>query len=145
LAGETVPFVTAQQMAGAFNQFVHQRTVLLTTYRRDGTPVGTPVNIVVDGDRAFVRTFDTAWKLKRIRNNPTVEIAPSTARGKPTGPAIGARARVLGGTEADHASRALNKKYPILHGVLVPLAHRLQGYKTVHIELTPLAPVSRES
>jgi len=65
-----MPFVGAQQMAGAFNQFVHQRTVLLTTYRRDGTPVGTPVNIVVDGDRAFVRTFDTAWKLKRIRNNP---------------------------------------------------------------------------
>jgi hypothetical protein len=38
-----MPFVGAQQMAGAFNQFVHQRTVLLTTYRRDGTPVGTPV------------------------------------------------------------------------------------------------------
>jgi uncharacterized protein len=140
-----MPFVGAQQMAGAFNQFVHQRTVLLTTYRRDGTPVGTPVNIVVDGDRAFVRTFDTAWKLKRIRNNPTVEIAPSTARGKPTGPAIGARARVLGGTEADHASRALNEKYPILHGVLVPLAHRLQGYKTVHIELTPLDTERRMS
>src|SRR6266545_818275 len=122
-------------MLGAFNPFVHQRTVLLTTYRRDGTPVGTPMNIVVDGDR----TFDTAWKLKRIRNNPTVEIAPSTVRGKPTGPAIGARARVLGGSESDHASHALNKKYPILHGVLVPLAHRLQGNKTVHIELTPLA------
>src|SRR6266536_2245142 len=82
-------------MLGAFNPFVHQRTVLLTTYRRDGTPVGTPMNIVVDGDRAFVRTFDTAWKLKRIRNNPTVGIAPSTVRGKPTGPTIGARARVL--------------------------------------------------
>jgi PPOX class probable F420-dependent enzyme len=52
--------------------FVRQKTVLLTTYRRDGTPVGTPVNIAVDGDRAFVRTFDTAWKLKRIRNNPVV-------------------------------------------------------------------------
>jgi len=84
-------------MPGAFDQFVNQRTVLLTTYRRDGTPVGTPVNIVVAGDRAFVRTFDTAWKLKRIRNNPTVGIAPSTVRGKPTGPTIGARARVLDG------------------------------------------------
>jgi hypothetical protein len=132
-------------MAGAFNQFVHQRTVLLTSYRRDGTPVGTPVNIVVDGDRAFVRTFDTAWKLKRIRNNPTVEIAPSTARGKPTGPAIRARTRVLGGTEADHASHMLNRKHPILHGILVPLAHRFQGYRTIHIELTRLAPVTRES
>src|SRR6266550_2440300 len=129
-----MPFVGAQQVAGAFNQFVHQRTVLLSTYRRDGTPVGTPVNIVVDGDLAFVRTFDTAWKLKRIRNNPTVEIATSTAH-------------VIRFSTAEHsrASRALNKKYPILHGVLVPLAHRLQGYKTVHIELTPLSSVSRES
>jgi PPOX class probable F420-dependent enzyme len=84
-------------MPGAFDQFVNQRTVLLTTYRRDGSPVGTLVNIVVAGDRAFVRTFDTAWKLKRIRNNPTVGIAPSTVRGKPTGPTIGARARVLDG------------------------------------------------
>jgi uncharacterized protein len=131
-------------MAGAFDKFVHQRTVLLTTYRRDGTPVGTPVNIVVDGDRAFVRTFDTAWKLKRIQNNPTVEIAPSTARGQSTGPAICARARVLGSTESDHASHELNKKYPILHGVLVPLAHRLQGYHAIHIELTPLAPRTGE-
>jgi uncharacterized protein len=132
-------------MADAFNQFVHQRTVLLTTYRRDGTPVGTPVNIVVDGERAFVRTFDTAWKLKRIRNNSTVEIAPSTARGQPTGPAVRARARVLSGTEADHASHMLNKKHPILHGILVPLAHRLQGHGRIHIELTPLAAVTRES
>ena len=50
--------------------FVGQWAVLLTTYKRDGTPIGTPVNIAVDGDRAFVRTFDTAWKLKRIRNRP---------------------------------------------------------------------------
>jgi uncharacterized protein len=58
--------------------FVGQWAVLLTTYKRDGTPIGTPVNIAVDGNRAFVRTFDTAWKLKRIHNNPEVEIAPST-------------------------------------------------------------------
>jgi uncharacterized protein len=127
-------------MPSPFNQFVNQRTVLLTTYRRDGTPVGTPVNIVIDGERAFVRTFDTAWKLKRIRKNPRVEIAPSTVRGKPTGSAIGARARVLGGSESAHASQALNKKHPILHGVLVPLVHRLQRHETVHIELMPVAP-----
>jgi uncharacterized protein len=77
--------------------FVRQKYVLLTTYRRDGTPVGTPVNIAVDGDSAFVRTWDTAWKLKRIRNNPEVEVAPSTKGGKPTGPALHARARILEG------------------------------------------------
>ena len=89
------------EMPGAFNQFVNQRTVLLTTYRRDGTPVGTPVNIVVDGDRAFVRTFDTAWKLKRIRKNPIVEIAPSTVSGKLTQEAY----LVLNITEPFHSRR----------------------------------------
>ncbi len=119
--------------------FVRQWAVLLVTYRRDGTPIGTPVSIAVEGDRAFVRTWDTAWKLKRIRNNPKVEILPSTARGKPTGQPLRARARVLGGEESAHAGRLLARKHPILHGVLVPLGHRLRGYKTVHIELTPVS------
>jgi uncharacterized protein len=117
--------------------FVRQKYVLLTTYRRDGTPVGTPVNIAVDGDSAFVRTWDTAWKLKRIRNNPEVEVAPSTMRGKPTGPALDARARILEGEESAYAGRAIARKHRILHGVLVPLVHRLRRNKTVHIELTP--------
>jgi PPOX class probable F420-dependent enzyme len=118
--------------------FVRQWAVLLTTYKRDGTPIGTPVNIAVDGDRAFVRTFDTAWKLKRIRNNPEVEVAPSTWRGKPTGPAIRARARVLEGEEAAYAGRLLGRKHRILHGFLVLLIHRLRGNETMHIELTPV-------
>jgi uncharacterized protein len=38
----------------ALEPFVNQKTVLLTTYRRNGAPVGTPVNIAVEGARAFV-------------------------------------------------------------------------------------------
>src|SRR5262245_63461834 len=134
--------ITAEHV---LEQFIRQRTVLLTTYRRDGAPVGTPVNIAVEGGRAFVRTWDTAWKLKRIRNNPEVEIAPSTFRGAPTGPAIRARARVLSGDESAHAGRALASKHPILHGVLVPLIHRLRGNRTVHIEVTPVDAGRAES
>ena len=118
--------------------FARQWAVLLTTYRRDGTPVGTPVSVAVDGGRAYVRTWDKAWKLRRIRNNPEVEIAPCTARGRPTGPAIRAHARVLGGDESARAARLLARKHPILHGFLVPLVHRLRGDETVHVELTPL-------
>lgn len=125
--------------------FVRQKTVLLTTYRRDGTPVGTPVHIVVEGDHAFIRTWDTAWKLKRIRNNPEVEIAPSTVLGKPTGPAIHARATVLSGAESVHAGQALARKYPFLHGFLIPLGHRLRGNKTIHIKLTPVASQSQQA
>lgn len=129
---------STKSAAPVFEPFVRQWAVLLTTYRRDGTPVGTPVSIAVEGDRAFVRTWDTAWKFRRIRNNPEVEIRPSTPRGRPTGPALRARARVLDGDESPRASRALARKHPILHGVLVPLFHRLLGYRTVHVELTPV-------
>ncbi len=88
-------------------RFVEQWAVLLTTYKRDGTPIGTPVNIAVDGDRAFVRTFDTAWKLKRIRNRPEeVEVAPSTWRGRPTGSAIRARSRARSRRTPDDCSPA---------------------------------------
>jgi PPOX class probable F420-dependent enzyme len=122
----------------ALEPFVEQKTVLLTTYKRDGTGVGTPVHIAVDGERAFVRTWDTAWKLKRVRNNPEVEVGPCTAGGRPTGPAIRARARVLDGRESEYAAEMLARKYPVLHGFLIPRLHRLRGNQTMHIELTPL-------
>lgn len=118
--------------------FVTQRTVLLTSFRRDGTPVGTPVNIAVEGDRAFVRSFDAAWKVKRMGRNPEVEVAPSTFRGEPQGRAIRARARLLEGEEAEHASELIAAKHPILQGILVPLGHRLKRLRTLHFELTPI-------
>ena len=123
--------------APALEPFVRQWAVLLTTYRRDGRPVGTPVSIAVDGDRAFVRTWETSGKFKRIRNNPEVEVTPSTALGRPTGPAIRARARVLKGNESARAARLLARKHPILHGLLVPAVHRLRGNEPDHMELTP--------
>ena len=118
--------------------FIRQWAVLLTTYRRDGTPVGTAVNIAVDGDRAYVRTPHRTGKVKRLRNNPNVEIAPSTLRGRPTGASVRVQAKLLSGDEATHASRALARKYRIIQGVLVPLAHRLARQKTLHYELTPV-------
>ena len=128
----------SSQATPILEPLVHQKYVLLTTYRRDGTPVGTPVNIAVEGDRAFVRTWDTAWKVKRIRNNSEVEVAPSTLRGKPTGPAVRAHARILDGDESAYAGRAIARKHRILHGLLIPLVHRLRRNKTVHIELKPV-------
>jgi uncharacterized protein len=116
--------------------FARQKTVLLTTFRRDGTPVATPVSIAVEGNRAFVRTWDTAGKVKRIRSTPEVTIAPSTARGTPTGPALPVQAKILTGSESSHAGHLLARKYPLLHGVLVPLAHRLRRNTTTHIGLT---------
>jgi PPOX class probable F420-dependent enzyme len=113
------------------------KTILLTTYKRDGTPVGTPVSIAFDGDRAFFRSYDQAWKTRRLRNNPRVEFAPATLRGQPTGPPVRGRATLLAGEQAHIAARALARRHRVLQGILVPLAHRLRGYRTLHYELTP--------
>ncbi len=114
------------------------KTVLLTTYKRDGTPIDTPVSIAFDGDRAFFRSYDKAWKTKRLRNNPNVEVAPATVKGTATGPALEARATLLDSEHATVAAHALARRHRVLHGVLVPLMHRLRRYRTMHYELEEL-------
>lgn len=124
----------------ALAPFVEQKTVLVSTYRRTGTAVPTAVSIAVDGDRAVMRSFEKAGKTRRLRHDPTVHIAPCTARGVSTGPPIRARVRRLEGAEARAAAGLLRRKYPLLHGVLVPLAHRAGRATTgctVHFELVP--------
>jgi PPOX class probable F420-dependent enzyme len=116
--------------------FVRQKTIAITTYKRDGTPSTSPVSIAVDGEHAYVRTWHTSWKAKRLRRNPTVLIAPSTGRGRPAGPALPAKARLLDGDEALRARRLLGRKYPLLQAVTVPLGHRLMRVRTLHYELT---------
>jgi uncharacterized protein len=121
---------------GAFDDLATRRTVVVTTYKRDGSVVPTAVNVIVRGDHAYFRTWSTSGKAKRLRRDTRVLIAPSTARGRPTGPAIPATARMLGADEDGPIRQALTKKYPVLQGRLVPLAHRLRHYNTVHYELT---------
>jgi hypothetical protein len=118
--------------------FVDETTAALTTFRKDGRAVVTPVHVAVDGDRLVFRTWHTTGKLKRIRNNPLVEVVPSTFRGRPTGRPIRAQARILEGAEARSAARVLGAKYPLLHSWLIPLGHRLMGVRTIHLELRPV-------
>ena len=56
-------------MNTALEPFVDQKTVVLTTYRRDGTPVDTPVHVAMDQGRAFVTTYEAAYKTKRLRRS----------------------------------------------------------------------------
>src|SRR5271170_5748450 len=87
-------------MSAALAPLKDAKTILLTTYRRDGTGVDTPVSIAFDGDRAFFRSFDKAWKTKRLRRNPEVRLAQCTVRGKATGPSLRGQARLLDGEQA---------------------------------------------
>jgi hypothetical protein len=113
------------------------KTILLTTYKKDGTPVATPVSIAFDGERAFFRSYDKAWKTRRLHRNPAVQAAPATLRGQPTGPAVRARAILLDAGQARVAARALARRHRILQAILVPATHRLMRYRTMHYELVP--------
>src|SRR4051794_38040393 len=89
-------------------EIARSRYVSLTTFRRDGTPVATPVWHVVDGDELLVISDLDTWKVKRIRNNNRVIVPVCTPRGRsaPDAPTAEGTARLL--DEAGTASgRAL--------------------------------------
>jgi uncharacterized protein len=118
--------------------FVGQWAALLRTRKRDGSWVGTPVNVAVERDRAYVGTAASTAKVKRLRNFADADIAPCTPRGRPTGPAQRVRARRLEGREADAAQRRLQRKHRIVYGLVVPLELRLRRTPGVFYELTPI-------
>lgn len=99
------------------------------TRKRDGSSVGTPVNVAVAGDRAYFGTPANTAKVKRLRNFPEAEIAPCTIRGKPTGPSLKVRARLLEGEAAKAAARLLTRKYRVVYGLLVPLELRIKAHQ----------------
>jgi PPOX class probable F420-dependent enzyme len=111
------------------------RHALLVTYRADGTPVPTPVWVAVDGDRVFMRTGADAYKVKRIRRNPVVLLAPSTSRGRPTGAAMRGHARVLGKDEEPVAERALAARHGLLRRFYAKTVD--SRLPTVYIEIGP--------
>lgn len=88
-----------------------EQFISLTTFRRDGRAVATPLWFVLDGDQLLIWTGPNSGKVKRIRNNPKVTVAPSRRRGAPTGPAFDATARLLPEAEFPHAAQMMNKKY----------------------------------
>ncbi|MFF4446311.1 PPOX class F420-dependent oxidoreductase [Streptomyces sp. NPDC001502] len=58
------------------------RYVSLTTFRKDGTPVATPVWAVADGGELYVWTRSDSWKVKRIRTNGRVTVTACDMRGR---------------------------------------------------------------
>ena len=83
----------------------------LETFRKTGVGVRTPLWFAEKDGELLLYTLADSGKVKRIRNNPRVRIAPSDLRGKPLGDWIEATARFLQGGEADTANRLLNQKY----------------------------------
>jgi len=85
--------------------------VSLTTFRKTGVPVATPVWFGEDDGQLYVMTRSDSGKFKRLRNNSKVRVAPCTIRGKVTRPEFAATARILPKEDFPRARKAVHRKY----------------------------------
>ena len=88
-----------------------QKYISLTTFRKSGVGVPTPVWFGEQDEKLYVMTRGDMGKSKRIRNNPNVRVAPCTIRGKVTGPEFTATARILPLQDQSRARQTINRKY----------------------------------
>ena len=88
-----------------------QKYISLTTFRKTGVGVATPVWFGEADSKIYVMTRSDMGKTKRIRNHPQVRVAPCTMRGKVTGAEFAATARILPPEEHARARQTINQKY----------------------------------
>lgn len=95
------------------DQIARSKYVSLTTYRKDGTPVRTPVWQVPHDGELWIITEAKSYKVKRIRNDPRVKVTPCSVRGvvKPGAPTVTGTARVLDEAGTQKARDLVARRY----------------------------------
>lgn len=110
--------------------------MLLVTYKRDGTPVPTPVWFGQDGDRLYVWTEEQAYKAKRLRRQGRALVAPCTPRGAPTGLPIAALGHVVDDPAGrEHAAAVIRRSWGPLRRLFERASRPVTG--VVYLELVP--------
>lgn len=127
---------TTNSTQDAFASLRRSAAVLLTTFRRNGQGVSTPVGIQSGNGKTYFTTWSTTGKVKRLAHNPHVTLAPCTRRGKILGPTIAAIARRLDETQAKEISASLPKTFK---GQMWNLIYKLRGWQPVIYELSPIS------
>jgi uncharacterized protein len=110
---------------------------LLTSFRRSGEGVGTPVWFAIENGTVYVKTGVDSGKVKRIRANPSVRLTPCTLRGRLRGPAAAGTARVVTDpSEEARAEQALAGKYGISRPVVLAFM-RWRGVRETYVAIEP--------
>ena len=98
-------------MENQLEQFLDQKYINLETYKKDGTPIRTPVWFVIDKNLIYVITRDSTGKVKRLGNNQNVRIVPCSFKGEPKNEWVKGAAEKIRGDEADKVIKLRKKKY----------------------------------
>jgi len=115
------------------------RVGLLTTYRRNGEAVATPVSIAVRAGGVYFVTAATSGKARRLRARADVTVAPCTVHGRQTGPATSGQAHQLSGAERRRARRLLQPGGPLFWSYLL---YRIRGHRLHVYEIRFVEPSS---
>ena len=122
--------------SAGFGPLESSKTALLTTFRRGGEAVATPLSIALAGGKAYFVTASDSGKARRLAQTPKVTLAPCTVSGTVTGETVAGRARLLDREERERTAKGLLRPNGGLFWSLV--AYRLfQGKKMVLFEVAP--------
>jgi PPOX class probable F420-dependent enzyme len=103
--------------------------LLVTTFRKNGTPVPTPVWVARDGERLVFWTVTDSGKVKRIRRNGAVEVGECDMRGNPTGSSIPGTATLLDADGSEQARKLIARKYGVI-GQVIMMGSRIRRGRT---------------
>ena len=95
-----------------------EKYLSLTTFRRDGTPIATPVWFATDTNRLLIWTSARSGKAKRLGRNPRVLVSACNLRGRTTGEQYEGRASLLPPEAGGSVQLLLRRKYGITKRLL---------------------------
>ena len=98
-------------MGDKLEQFSKQKYINLETYKRDNTPVKTPVWFVIDKGLVYIITRESTGKVKRLKNNQNVRVVPCSFKGEIKNEWVNGKAQKVTGSEADNVIKLRKKKY----------------------------------
>ena len=122
--------------ADTLKAFDNQQYLSLETYRKSGEAIATPVWFAEQGGQLYVYSLANMGKVKRIRNNPKVRVAPCGIRGQLKGDWVEASARIVGESDHERIQALLNRKYGLVKRIGTWYS-RLRGRKHDMIVITP--------
>jgi PPOX class probable F420-dependent enzyme len=124
-------------LTGRLEDLRGRKYCVLVTYKRDGTPVPSPLWFGTGNGRLYFQTGVDSAKVKRIKATPSVRVAAATSRGRPVSGAFAGTARVVPPDEAAEAERCLQANYGLGRRLYALLSDRVSN---VYVEVTPSDP-----